>query len=453
MRSLYLAFLCFLPAFGFGQLDQLNGTYYMTPDGVVMNGTQITFRKNGTIKADYLGYTSEKIVILNPVPGETKVFEGDFSKREKVRIDFNSTPFLYQKLDRDRALISNIPFATSKKAAKTEYRAMYGKVSLLDQLKEKETKKEPVDPTSVKYFPLNPTSDFHKENVGKVVFFSEKPVIGQEDRSKIKTSFKVGEEVWAAAYLPLPLEDFSGNKLANDGSDAFGKRYGFLCVRMDNNDEELLPKEREIMNSDVMIDLKKEDFEKNAFVFLMVPNKASTEGSDWVTERMAERLGAFKHDLTVTLTDGRLLDREHLIQGTFSLDATEAGTGVYAEISKAIKQGVLEEKPVPRAAWSDADIERQMLRQIELYAHNKGWEEITFKRAIITSDWSLVRDELGDIRGRQVQGKILFKSEEGCGWMGFGFISDYQGGGVYEDFVTQYSVGRRGPLTCDKVEW
>lgn len=442
---------------GFGQSSDLSGTYYVTHDGVVTNELAIVLRKNGTLKVTYNGYSPEKIVVLNPVKG-MKAFESKLERGEQIRMDFSAEPYMFMVLDGDRAVALKTVLGKSKKEAKAGYKSLNGKAAknpsmIMKNFGFKESEeKPPVHPMEVEYIASNPTSKFHEEHVGEIVFFSEKPTIGQEAPSKVKTDFKVGDEVWAAVYLPVPLSHYSGNDLLNDGSDVFGRRYGFLCVRMDNNDEELLPKEREIVNSAVMIDLNKEDFDKNCFVFLVVPNSSSEGGSDWITERMAERLGAFKHELTVTLTDGRLLDKNHLMMGTFNLDASENGTGVYAGISEQIKNAELLKKRVPTAVRRDAGIEAEMMQQVELVAHNRGWKNIEFTKAIITIDWQVIHDDLGDIKGKFIQGSMLFKSDEGCGYMEFGFLSDYLGGGRYADGIRQYSSGSRGPLSCDKVE-
>jgi len=441
----------------FGQQTDVSGTYYVSQDGILVDQLAVVLRKNGTLKVTYSGYSPEKIIVLNPVAGK-EIFETKKEGRDQILMDFSSESYLFTVLDSDRAVTLRTILASSKKEARTGYKTLNGKAAknpsmIMKNFGFKESEEAPpVHPMDVEYIPLNPTSAFHEEHVGEIVFFSEKPVIGQEDPSKVKTDFTVGEEVWGAAYLPVPLSEYSGNDLVNGGSDIYGKRYGFLCVRMDNNDEELLPEEREIVNSAIMIDLKESDFDKNCFVFLVVPNMSSESGSDWITERMAERLGAFKHELTVTLTDGRLSDVNHLVMGTFSLDASESGTEVYASISDKMKNADLAKKRVPTAVRQDAEIEAEMLRQIELLAHNRGWENIKFTKAIISIDWQVVNDEYGDIQGKFIQGSMLFKSDEGCGYMEFGFLRDYLGGGEYADGIRQYSSGSRGALSCDKVE-
>ena len=57
------------------------------------------------------------------------------------------------------------------------------------------------------------TSEFHKQNVGKILF-SNKPIkIGNEDPDQFKTTFFPGEYIYAIAYLEKPFEDYESASL------------------------------------------------------------------------------------------------------------------------------------------------------------------------------------------------------------------------------------------------
>ncbi len=63
------------------------------------------------------------------------------------------------------------------------------------------------------YFKKVYTSDFHKENAGKVVFSNKPIVIGEEDPAQFKTEFSINENIYAVAYLNGTIDAlFEGNK-------------------------------------------------------------------------------------------------------------------------------------------------------------------------------------------------------------------------------------------------
>lgn len=68
------------------------------------------------------------------------------------------------------------------------------------------TAKNILDP----YYKRIYTSEFHKKNIGKVLFSDKPIVIGKEDPAQFKTSFKPSENIYAVAYLNGTIKDLSG---------------------------------------------------------------------------------------------------------------------------------------------------------------------------------------------------------------------------------------------------
>ena len=133
------------------------------------------------------------------------------------------------------------------------------------------------------YFVENPTSDFHQKNAGKIVFFSKKPTVGQEDLTTVKTAFKVGDEIWAVAYLPVNFEANSYmENLTNEFQDMYGKMHYSVTIGMDKVDDELLPDEKIIVNQCTVRTLTQKDLELNYVVFPLTLSSTLNK-----TEKMA----------------------------------------------------------------------------------------------------------------------------------------------------------------------
>ena len=165
---------------------------------------------------------------------------------------------------------------------------------------------------------------------------------------------------------------------------------------------------------------------------------------------MGERLEDYKHELRISLTDGSMKPEKEIFSGVITYDAA-GGTESLLASSKEIEEGLLKQKRLPSAVMHDANLEAEMLQQIRLFAHVKGWEA-TFTKAIITLNWQILKDDYGNIKGNYVEGDIVYKSEEGCGYRNFGFLRECLGGGQYDSAIRQYTTGHRSEVSCDKVK-
>ncbi|MCD4795389.1 MAG: hypothetical protein K8R54_19310 [Bacteroidales bacterium] len=61
------------------------------------------------------------------------------------------------------------------------------------------------------YFKKVFTSDFHKQNAGKILFSNKPIVAGKEDPAQFKTEFTINENIYAIAYLDGTITDITGN--------------------------------------------------------------------------------------------------------------------------------------------------------------------------------------------------------------------------------------------------
>ncbi len=432
---------------------------YLISDGQIKKMI-ILNRKDGSIKLSKVDHANQQEhFIFKPTASNANAFEGKF-KRDNYRLEDLNGVIRFCSFDNSRLITSIQVMARDKKSLKSAMKQWGIKsAAKLEFEAILNDKKEPI-PLKREYLIKNPTSKFHEEHVTEIVFFSEKPEIGKEDPSKIRTSFKAGEAVWAIAYLPTELAAFE--KLHNFSMDNFGKVTRELCIGMDKMDKNLLEEEIAIINSSGVKRLTEADLKLNYVIFQVIPalqgkHEMYKYGVEFITERLGERVESYEHTFEIALTDANMVsnhsksEMKHVefIKGEFQYDATGGMEG-YTNFSKGIALADLEKKQLPSAAFRDADIEHQMMQQIEFYKHNKGWE-VDLKRIIITSDWQILRDDYGTIKGNYIQGVVVYSHSEGCTYMNFGFLKDHIGGGSFSESLHQYDIGRRGDITCDKI--
>lgn len=417
---------------------------------------EISSRKNGSLKVNFLETNKEPYAFI-PVEGSVGVFEsnpignhGDILRMEELEKD----ALIVYELDPYRRVTAKTILSKDKKLLKKLMKEHNMIMSLAEEialLKGKNNGKEEEKP--VQFFPMNPTSDFHAKNVGKIVFFSEKPTIGQEDPTKIKTKFKVGEPVWAIAYLPVALNTQGGEDLYNHFTNNFGRSFKYAAVGIYKTEEDLLEDERRIVRVCSVKALKDEDLTKNYIVFQVIPtpteNEMDEDGASFIGQQMSKMLENYEHELMVTLT-GKEGTGSGIISGNFFYDASE-GTEQLKNMNEEIEKAQLARKRLPTPVFRDADLEASMIQQIELFAHAKGWDN-KWVKAIIASDWTILKDDMGNIKGRYIEAYCVYKNDKECGYINFGFIKDYLGDGRYNDSIRQHDIGERGAVTCDKVE-
>ncbi|WP_196890538.1 hypothetical protein [Aureivirga marina] len=426
------------------------GSYFVSGTGI--KKLEILKRKNGSLKAEIKTTNGNKTAIFKPIGNHENRFE---SKENRLVLTKYKGVLALLELDKKGMISNKFALGLTKKELKKGKKALGIKSGFMAEMKSLSNKKETIE--NSEFFVKNPTSKFHEENVGKIVFFSEKPEVGKEDISKIKTKFKVGDEIWAVAYLPLPLKTKGYlYDLTNSFQDAYGGMNYWACIGMDKHEKDLLPKENEIFNQCTVKDLTEKDLEKNYVVFQILTNDVGNNemnalGAEFLLKRMSERLDNDTYKIRVALTNGEMKQKEEYFSGYFQFDAS-AGTEIYGKMSKEITQKILESKPVPTAVKKDANLEAEMLQQIRLWARNKNWSDVDFRKVIITLDWQILKDDYGNIEGKYIEGNVLYKSDEGCGHRNFGFIRKYQGGGQYDSYLKQYTTGPVGALSCDKVK-
>ncbi|WP_074409023.1 hypothetical protein [Aquimarina megaterium] len=435
-----------------------DGLYFVT--GNKINQIKILNRRDGSIKATfdtYRGTVEIAFSLLKNIPGS---YESVDTKENYILTKKNNLLTLLVLGDMNLVIKKEV-LAISKKELKAAKKQLGIKSELSKELGslwgKKQKKEEEEEKGPLEYFVKDATSDFHQKNVGKIVFFSKEPTVGNEDMSTIKTDFKIGDEIWGVAYFPAKMKDsYYLKRLSNHFQDNFGRNHYWITIGMDKMEKDLLPKENEVVNQCTVKRLKKTDLEKNYAVFQIVPSsvasmKIDRDGASFLLGRMGERLDPYKHNLRISLTDGKMDQEDELYFGTITYDTTE-GTEDLIMMAKEIEEGALKAKRAPTPVMRNANLEAEMMQQIELWANTKDWPGVKFHKVMITLDWQILKDDYGNIKGNYVEGDVLYSDDEGCGYRNFGFLKTYLGNGQYDENIKQHTIGHRGELSCDKVK-
>jgi hypothetical protein len=71
------------------------------------------------------------------------------------------------------------------------------------------------DPIKEDYENVVFTSDFHRENAGKILFSNKHIKIGKEDPNQFKSEFSSNENIYAMVYLPRRIKDMTSSSFTN----------------------------------------------------------------------------------------------------------------------------------------------------------------------------------------------------------------------------------------------
>ncbi|HAS43457.1 MAG TPA: hypothetical protein DCS93_23455 [Microscillaceae bacterium] len=434
MKVFYIQLLIAL--FVIGYLPELSaqshpeGTYY----SMMGNVTNVVFtpKKGNYLQAEFFFFDGDREkALLKPLDKKTKILEGKFDDNTFVRLMPDKPLVKFYFLSEYRRVYNVGLLASSKKTmrrARKQFKALK------------------TDPLLGKYLLLHPTSAFHQKNTHKIVFFSEKPVVGKEDLTKVKTSFKAGESIWAVAYFSRPLSDGWYQWYLTRRKEL---RFG-IGILEDNKKSDF------VTSIDLIrtLPLTTIDLQKNYAVFALVPKKGHQgmylSSALLVTELMAQ-LEPTDHLMGIGLVEKHSYSRK--IFGTFTLDASQGMKKVKA-LHKTLKKKNLARYQLPKAQMNNPALNKQVLQAIQRFGQAGGWKE-TFHKVVITSpDWQTITHEsTGNIMGRMIEAACAAKWPDGhCTYQYFYFVQDHQGGGKYSQTVRRHATGRQYTIDCQKIK-
>lgn len=286
------------------------------------------------------------------------------------------------------------------------------------------------------------TSDFHKENLNKIIWSTKPLTIGKEKEmaGNIKQQFKSGEHIFGTVYLGVLTKDAMG---ANTNLR--------VRIRVDGGTA--------VWGGDLSyIELPLAAQGKSWFQFALIPD------AQWLKENYAPylaeenwtlsyfldelvRSGEVSHAITCELIfpTNKIDD----IKSSFSLDLG-AGAADIKVMAAKLSAELMASRTLPKAGMSHAALEQQMVAA----ANNLGWND-KFQKAIITSSaWNVHKNDLtGAILYRWLGAVCTIKGTDGkCYYQEFSFKQEYTGGGNYSSTVKFNSYGGKREIGCDKLK-
>lgn len=288
----------------------------------------------------------------------------------------------------------------------------------------------------------NYTSDFHKQNVGKIVWSNKPLVIGKEKdmSANIKTSFKTGEAIFGTIYL--------GNKASQlmNGNDRIR-----VIIRVDNGTA--------IWGGDlsyIIIPLAAQD--KSYIQFALLPDEAWFGSNyapyiareNWTYSYFIDELaraGDISHEITCEFDFPTNIQSN--IEGALTLDLN-GGSAAIKSLSAKLHDQLMASRTLPKAGMNNAALEQQMLAA----ANGLGWKDKFLKTIITSSSWSIAKNDLtGAILYRYVGAVCTLRgADDKCYYQEFSFRQDYTGGGNYSSTVKYNSYGSKREIGCDKIK-
>ena len=264
------------------------------------------------------------------------------------------------------------------------------------------------------------TSDFHKQNAGKIIFSSSPIEIGKEKQSDLSDKFSTGENIWGIIYLNNTFKNLTeSNKfevIQNISVD--GRETAHYSFRM-------LPQkiEQSYLKTEIIVP----------------PDKALTKGVKTYMKGLAG-LDSGEHHIAVTMR----IHNDTVASGEFILDCSSGGDYIN-ELNNDYETKAMSSITIPQPAMRDYILESEMLKSV-------GDMDGTPLKVIITDiDWTYIKNQEGEIVLRTINSAVIFKKPEGRFTMVFiSFKQDKEGEGYGK--THKYAVGNSYDILCEKVK-
>lgn len=285
------------------------------------------------------------------------------------------------------------------------------------------------------------TSDFHKENLNKIVWSTKPLVIGKEKEmaSSIKTEFKTGEYIYGTAYLGVNAnEAMNGNtnlrvRIKVDGGTAiWGGDLSYielpLAVQGKSYIQFALLPDAQWLKDNYAPYIAEENWTLSYFLDELV------------------RAGDVSHAITCELIFPT--NKISNIESGLSLDLNNGVAEIKAMATK-LHDELMGSRTLPKAGMKNPAMEQQMVAAL----NKLGWKENFTKVVITSADWVIKKNDLGVILYRIVGAVGIFKDFNGkCMYQEFTFRQDYAGGGKFDNVIKYNSYGGKREIGCDKVK-
>lgn len=302
------------------------------------------------------------------------------------------------------------------------------------------------------------TSDFHRADVGKILFSKTPIVIGKENPAQFTTQFTANDKIYAVAYLGKSLKQLTGK--SKDAS-------GVYMYTVDNEPNS---------NQSGVISFTHNDADLNqswySIEIMPDPDKAlhGLDAMEWYNA--FTRLEPTKHTLKIDFTSEKGNSGDYaaaFASGEITIDLT----GMNLEVMRANAESA-SEKAKDNWARNNTTLPDWLSKPSKKFADpelNTANLQAIFQRRwaaegrqvlkIITAEnppheeWVLYKNDLGLPKEKVTGGKvgILFKAKDG--WCYFienvYFRRDYTGGGTFGK-VIYHAEGESTKIDCDRVK-
>jgi hypothetical protein len=290
------------------------------------------------------------------------------------------------------------------------------------------------------------TSEFHKQNVGKVLF-SDKPIkIGKEDPAQFKTSFGPNDKIYAVAYLNYRFKDHkSGGNTAAYEILVDENNAGGLSFRHNEGDELLSYYLIEIIPDPTVAFHNLDPQEFGRILSNLSPRKHTLEigyGGEY-----NRNLARGKVDLEYSGFDGAKIKANNDLAAKNAQDNWAKNMKLPEEFSK------------PNIPFKDPELSVDKIKaQILASSHfkDKVAQIINVKVLGTAEDWMIYKNSI-DIPTHKATGKYIgfvYKGKDG--WCYFcetiAFVRDYEGAGKYTKAVLANMDYRSVKIHCDNVK-
>ncbi len=294
------------------------------------------------------------------------------------------------------------------------------------------------DAEAAKFF----TSDFHRENLNKIIWSTKPLVIGKEKDmgASVTKNFKTGDYIFGTVYLGVNVKDAMNNNTNLR-----------VRIKVDNGTA--------VWGGDLSyIELPLTAQGKSFFQFALLPDAQWMQSNyapyiaeeNWTLSYFLDELarsGDVSHNITCEfIFPTNKIDN---IKGDFSLDLGSGSSEIKSMAGK-LSNEMMATRTLPKAGMNNAAIEQQMVTA----ANNLGWNDKFIKAIITSSSWNISKNDLtGAILYRYLGAVCTIKSPDGkCYYQEFSFRQDYTGGGNYSSTIKFNSYGGKREIGCDKIK-
>jgi len=297
------------------------------------------------------------------------------------------------------------------------------------------------------------TGEFHKQNVGKILFSKQPIVVGKESASQFVSSFDGKDKIYAIAYLEGTLEDMGDLKNYNYG-DKNGNYSMHLDGQQNNIGVKFLPESR-----------------ANAYLLIEIipdPNQAlsPTDALEWY--KTLSNLSPKKHTLKLWLWSGRnqvaesqeiSLDWSNTDNNALKANAEAAAKKAednYAKVRSLPKRFSEPVEKFKDPQLSHANMIKLFMAQEKncaqvLKVHTVIWEKYNGG-----ADWEVKTNDIDIPLSKVTNGAVglIFKGKDGACYFvdRLYYFQKYLGGGKYAPVVLGGDYSKPQKIACEKIK-